>query len=563
MAVSKTSRVFLLLVSVVGTGFSILFLIPAVQNFIIDYVQQQIIHRDLKNINNWISTIAVFGKGCLFIIFSINFLVFTKLGKRSFNDIKIILKTIDYKHFIKPAVFLFFIYFIAYFSLLRADFSYNDDLRRAVTGYHRWKGWSRYVPQFLSTVLHADPILSDISPFTQILAIAITTVNSLLLIYIFEIKISVKSLIASLSIGLVPYFLENLSYKFDSPYMALSVLFPLLPFIFIKLYKTYILMSVVCLLLMCATYQASSGIYVIVVLFLAFKFWLYKEKKFRDILTFLGTSILCYCVSLLLFKLFFLISDDSYGVSTSIIPISSLPSGIFKNIINFYSVIIQDFGVIWKILILALCIFFSYSVVKTTKQNKITSFALSCLILLFGSLLSYGAYLILEHPLFNPRSLYAIGLFISIICLFLLSNTKAPAFVPVLLLSWCFFIFAFSYGNALADQKRYSNFRMTLIASDLGTLYPDFNAERYYIKTENSIGYGPLTKNISKHYPVINKLVVPLFGPEDYLIDYMRRTDFEIADDSIYTMDLPIVHDSFYHTIKSNNTFILIIFKQP
>jgi hypothetical protein len=101
------------------------------------------------------------------------------------------------------------------------------------------------------------------------------------------------------------------------------------------------------------------------------------------------------------------------------------------------------------------------------------------------------------------------------------------------------------------------------MASDLGTLYPDFNTEKYYIKTENSIGYGPLTKNIAKHYPVINRLVVPFFGPEDYLIDYMRRTDFEIADDSIYAMDLPVLYDSFYHTIKGNNTFILVIFKQP
>jgi hypothetical protein len=222
----------------------------------------------------------------------------------------------------------------------------------------------------------------------------------------------------------------------------------------------------------------------------------------------------------------------------------------------------RDFGVIWKILILALCIFFLYSIVKITKQNKIASFVLSCLVLFFGSFLSYGAYLVLEHPLFNPRSLYSIGLFLSIISLFSVSNTKLLAFTPVFLLNWSFFIFASSYGNALADQKRYSNFRMELVASDLGTIYPDFNNAKYYIKTENSIGYGPLTKNIAQHYPVINRLIVPFFGPEDYLIDYMRRTDFVITDDFIYTMDLPIVYDSFYHTIKGNNTFILVTFKQ-
>jgi VIT1/CCC1 family predicted Fe2+/Mn2+ transporter len=563
MANFKTGRIFLLFVSVLGVCFSVLFLVPIIQSLIIDYVQQQIIHRELKNINEWISAISVFGKGCLFIIFSVNLLIFTKLGEKTSNDIKKIFKTTDYKRFVTPALFLFLIYFIAYFSLIRSDFSYNDDLRRAATGYHRWKGWSRYVPQFLSTVLHADPVLSDISPFTQILALAITTVNSLLLICIFEVKISIKSLIASLPVGLTPYFLENLSYKFDSPYMALSVLFPLLPFVFIKQYKTYIVTSIVCLLLMCATYQASSGIYIIVVLFMAFKFLLYEEKEIRDILIFLVISISCYCFSLISFKLFFLIASDSYGVSTSIMPMSSFFSGIFKNILTFYSAINQDFGIIWKVLTLALCIFFSYSVVKAAGQKKILFFVLSCLILFFCSFLSYGAFLVLEHPLFSPRSLYGIGFFISIICLFLLSNTKAIAFISVLLLNWCFFVFALSYGNALADQKRYSNFRMSLLASDLGKLYPDYNVQKYYIKTKNSIGYGPLTRNISRHYPIINKLVAPFFQPEDYIIDYMRRSDFEIADDSIYDMDLPIVYDSFYHTIKSNDTFIFILFKQP
>jgi hypothetical protein len=563
MAIFKTSRIFLLFVSVLGICFSVLFLVPAIQNLIIEYVQQQIVHRELKNINQWIITIAVFGKGCLFIIFSVNFLVFTKLGEKTFNDVKKIFRTIDYKYYITPALFLFLIYFFAYLSLIRVDFLYNDDLRRAATGYHRWKGWSRYVPQFLSTVLHADPILSDISPFTQILALAITTVNSLLLICIFEVKISIKSLIASLPVGLTPYFLENLSYKFDSPYMALSVLFPLLPFVFIKQHETYIVTSVVCLLLMCATYQASSGIYIIVTLFLAFKFLLYKEKETKDILIFLIISILCYCFSLLSFKLFFLIADDSYGVSTSIIPVNSFLSGILKNILTFYSTINQDFGVIWKVLLLILCMFFLYSIMKSARQNKIPSFILSCLVLFFGSFLSYGAYLVLEHPLFNPRSLYGVGFFVSIISLFLLSNTKFPGFFSVLFLNWCFFVFALSYGNALGDQKRYSNFRMSLIASDLGKLYSNYDIQKHYIKTKNSIGHGPLTRNISRHYPIINKLVPSFFQPEDYIIDYMRRSDFEIADDSIYDMDLPTVYDSFYHTIKSDDTFILIIFKQP
>lgn len=41
------------------------------------------------------------------------------------------------------------------------------------------------------------------------------------------------ALLASVTLGLNPFFLQNMSYKFDSPFMALALISPIIPFLFL------------------------------------------------------------------------------------------------------------------------------------------------------------------------------------------------------------------------------------------------------------------------------------------------------------------------------------------
>ena len=197
-------------------------------------------------------------------------------------------EVIKYKFLFKPFLLLCIIYGLGIVSIIRANFNYIDDLGRVYNAYRGWSNWSRYISEYFSIIVQTDKQLMDISPLPQIIAILFLALASVILIYIFsnDEKISYWSILSVVPLGLCPYFLECLSYKpyfleclsykFDSPYMALSILASVLPFLFLKYgNKAFFITSFIGCMVMCMTYQASSGIYVLIALFLA-------AKKFNE-----------------------------------------------------------------------------------------------------------------------------------------------------------------------------------------------------------------------------------------------------------------------------------------
>ena len=417
--------------------------------------------------------------------------------------------------------------------------------------------------------------MTDISPLPQLLAILILSVSSVLLVYIIgNKKITTVRLLASIPVGLSPYFLECLSFKFDSPYIALSILLSIIPFLFATRQKTFFFCSAVSLLMMCMTYQAASGIYLLIVIILCFQDWNGRKKPDKEILSFLCTAVLAFCIAMICFKFFFMRPNeyiyDNDAVSSSMHSISQMLSGILFNIKYYTITIYQDLGLIWKICILLVCIFFVAKSVSTSSRNPILSFFISVLIISLIFILSFGIYLLLKHPLFYPRALFGFGAFLAIICVYVVSDFKKIATVPVIALAWCFLVFAFSYGNALADQARYTEFRINILLHDLSALYPD--CDGMSIQLNNTIDFTPSIKNISGHNPVIERLVPKRFGAavffdNKYYLDHFNYGNSAMANIPAYSsidfsnLNMPVILDTYYHTIQSDGNKILITLK--
>ena len=122
-------------------------------------------------------------------------------------------------------------YLVGVSAIILAGVHYADDIARTNDGY-------------FSTIaafgLHADGYLTNIYPLPQILAVVILALASVLLVCVISGKEVFKEkpskwiwyLIAALPLGLSPYMLECLAYQYDAPYMAVSVLFTVLPLLF-------------------------------------------------------------------------------------------------------------------------------------------------------------------------------------------------------------------------------------------------------------------------------------------------------------------------------------------
>ncbi|MDR1216685.1 MAG: glucosyltransferase domain-containing protein [Treponema sp.] len=562
----KCGRYGIGVVSGAGIVFSVMVLFPAVQTVIIQLAEEYLIHRKVNFYEQWMNTLSAWAKGCLGIIVIVDFFTLTKKGRALLREIMeettALLSKIDFKAFTKPFLFVSGVYLFGYMGIIKADFSYIDDLARAIEGYHGWNGWSRHLADILSTFIHADPNLTDISPLPQILAALITSAGTVLLVYILcGGSLYFAALLAGVALGLSPYFLENISYKFDAPYMALSVFFSVLPFIFVGSRKTFVFYSILSLLIMCMTYQASSGIYIVVTLLLCYQDWNHRRKTIREILLFVAAAAFSFCFSMVFFRVVFMVPSSGSGFSTEMLSFSQLVPGIALNWKRYITAINNDFGLIWKVLIVLICILFAVQASRSSKQNKLAAFIASAVLVIGAFFLSYGVYCVLKSPSYAPRALTGFGVFIAAIGVCIAAERSKSAVISVVMLNWCFMVFAFSYGNALVDQKRYVNFRVETLLHDLSGLFPDGDAATMPVQIENGIGFGPVTENVSEHYPIIKRLV-----PDNrhyHLYIYMSEYFHWARGSSTNAVppEMPVILDSYYHTVRSNGEHIRVIFK--
>ncbi len=514
----------------------------------------------------------------------------------------------------KAVLFLLGVYIVSLLSLLRANYSYIDDMGRAAYGYTGWEErFSRYLSTFSSYVLHAGKYLSDISPLPQIIAVCIMIFASTLLLYTVTGKkrYTIWELIAVIPMGLSPYFLECFSYKYDAPYMALSVLVSIVPILLIKKKNwIYVLGAFICSIAMCTSYQASSGIFPMIVVLLSFLGW-NRGEKIADLGIFIVKSAVGYLLGILFYQFFLMKPAESY-VSNSI----ASPKEIIKHYITYFELLYNDLKKIWLVFIGIICICFIICMIKSSRQKKIVAFFVSIFTITFELLyndlkkiwlvfigiicicfiicmikssrqkkivaffvsiftittmafLSWGLYPALSTPLTAPRAMYGFCVFISLISLSVVSITKKQYLLKFvsLVLSWCFIIFSLTYGNALVEQEKYADFRIETVIQDLNNLEIFQLDSEKKIQITGTIGWAPIIRNKPQHYRILNRLVPITFQEKsfwgDYKLLHYYGVENLVRDTSIdlTVLDLPKVRDTMYHNIYADKNNVLIELK--
>ncbi|MDO4295739.1 MAG: glucosyltransferase domain-containing protein, partial [bacterium] len=452
------------------------------------------------------------------------------------------------------------------YPIIRSNYSYIDDIGRVYQGYDDWGYFSRYISNFLSHILHGDKYLSDISPLPQLLSIFVLVIASLIVIKAVKgsSTISLWELIAVLPLGLSPYFLECLSYKYDSIYMSLSILAAVFPLLFQKKNKVvYFIINFLCVLVMCMTYQASSGIFPMLVVLIAFLSWCNKEKT-KEIVSFILLSAVSYCSSILFFMLVLMNPVTNY-VSNKIAAFST----VLLHYKAYIKLLCSDFKLKWLILILLLFIcFLSFSVWRS-KQRKLLTLLLAFSTAICMLLLSFGLYPFLQTPLDAPRTMYGVGA--CIVCLGLgicIPSDTNECWIPrilICMLSWFFITFALTYGNALRVQDEYVDFRMMEVIDDL-TDIPDFSTkEEKIVQLSGNVGYAPVIENMPKDYNILRRLVPVTFGENWHWAGYkfyhyynMKHIVWNPDETMELTSDWNALQESMYHTIyQQANRFIV------
>lgn len=482
-----------------------------------------------------------------------------------------------YRFMVKPWLILVTLYTVSISAILRANFSYKDDMDRILRGRKGWDNFGRYLTQLLSNFIHGDRYLMDISPLPQLLAVLLVALSGIITVYIIteKKKFSLLSFAALIPLGISPYFLHCLSYKYDPPYMALSVFASIIPLLFYKKPRlVYIVTVVLGSLVMCTTYQASSGIFPMLVVLLCFKWWNSKEKEICGIVEFAGVSAIGYLAGLGIFEIFMPPKGSALDyVSVSMVSLERLFPTIVSNVYRYFIQIKNDFKIEWIFLVLVIFLVFLFVCVRDSARNKPAAVFLGLLTLVLMFFLSFGAYSTLEKPLFVPRGMYGFTVLLAFLGIFICHTQKAyMGKLACLALGWCFFVFSFTYGNALETQKEYADFRMELVIDDLKDLELMQSGEEITVQIEGRIGYAPAIKNMPDSYRIIYRLVLMVFGETGNMWDQYKffhyyelkniRQNFgsDVAED-LTECKLPILKDTMYHTIKGEDGRVLIELK--
>lgn len=478
--------------------------------------------------------------------------------------------------FKKVFLILCIMYIVSFSSILRANFLYMDDLGRNLLGYRDFDYFSRYTALYGCTLFHTDTYMMDISPLPQLFAAVILAFSSTILLFVFqkeEAEISFWQILAVLPLGVSPYFLECISYKFDAPFMALSIFGMIFPLWFAKKGdKLYLPAVFLGTLMTCTTYQAGTGIFPMVVISYALSRW-NQEEDTRAVLKFVLLSAAAYCAGLLFFRfvIFHPITEDTY-VSESIFPASRLIPGCLSNLKTFYKLILRDFRPLWKVLIAVITVSYLVLQICQSRRGKSISLVVSLAAVLGMFGIIFGVYIALEKVIFSPRAMYGFGVLLAVMsiqcCGSSLLNKKYLVKIACCILSWSFIVFCATYGNAMKEQQRYTDFRIEMVLDDLADYEAMNSDETKIVKLSGGIGQSPIVRNMSYRYQMLNRLVPETFDGTGsdwaniYFFQYFGlknvESDFSIDMES---MDLPIIADTIYHTIRSDGTYILIDLK--
>ncbi len=426
---------------------------------------------------------------------------------------------------VRPFFILLCVYCLGLFSILRANRLYIDDIGRALYGYAGWFTSARPVAELFSYLFYLGGTTFDASPFSQMLGAAFLAGAALCLCVALRAPLTAGTILALVPVGLSPYGLENLSYKFDSPQMSLALLFAVLPYCFFRRNKKgFCLVSVVCLFCSASIYQPALSAYLAVGCYLMLLHIVSRKKNMELARIFLYLA-LPFCVAMALVA-----AQTPYWLGRTRSPyihyvssmpsLAELPGAIFANCRTYAEILHADWsgnplGWLLGVLVLVFAFFLIGRWWRSRRHTGQTAFLrLAGLILLFICFLLAPVSLVavLPHPIWAPRAFCGFGTTLALMLLALhgAASRRKPLRLPLLVLNSLLCLqlvmFAQVYGNMLTAQERWERTRIAFMAEGVSRFTADTGVTEIFFR--NSVGLTPLAVVPTRTYPLLTHLLV-------------------------------------------------------
>lgn len=417
---------------------------------------------------------------------------------------------------------------IVLYPILHADRFYVDDLGRAMSGYTGWTGDGRPLTTLVMQTLNIGTPLTDISPLPQLLAMLLLACCAVLVARKFGIRDTASATLAAFPLCASPFFLENLSYKFDALTMVSAVTLAVLAVTATPVRGWRAAWGAVCLLGTLCLYQAALNVFLVFAV-LEFLLLQLREAAPRELARQAVLRILQVVLALVPYQLIAAVClRNTYSrYHASLIGLDQLPV-LGENARGYWSLISDALAGVWAwpitaavgtgvVLVLLTGIFYlGRGWHHSGTGGRIGRALLALLMPLAWVLSALGPLLLLEKGVFVPRAMVGVGALIaaSLILISLVWQSagahRAGLRLVLSIPAYSMLLLAVVYGNAMRVQNDYENRLSANLADDFAALnhrYATAGQQLDYYVLTGSASHPPLLDLAIEKYPYLARLM--------------------------------------------------------
>lgn len=421
---------------------------------------------------------------------------------------------------------------IVAYCILHADRLYVDDLGRVHSGYTGWTGDGRPLTTLVMQALNMGTPLTDLTPLPQILAVILLAWCAMLVARKFEIRDTATAMLAAFPLGASPFFLENLSYKFDVLTMVLALTLSLVAVSETPWRGRRMWLGALCLLGTLCLYQPALNAFLVFSV-LEFLFLMWRDTAPRELLRQALGRLAQAVTAMIPYKLIaVVVMRNIYASYHAALLRPDQIDDLLNNVLSYWELIreaLSQTGA-WTLvsallvgLSLALVFGLRYVVRGWKASGWIGRFGRLALAVLMPPVLALsamGPLLFLSEAVIVPRVMVGMGALISACLVLLCIVWRAAVSKPCVrryglwlllgLPAYSMLSLAAVYGNAMLAQDRYEHRISASLADDfvnIGERYAARGVKLEHYILNGTADYPPVLDLTMKKYPFLQRLV--------------------------------------------------------
>ena len=474
---------------------------------------------------------------------------------------------------VRPFCWLFLLYSIGIFAVLRSNVLYVNDTSRVLARGLYLKNVGRVLSDWLGSVFFIPA--ADLSPLTQLGAVACMAGAAVFVCAtLYRRRMTLWQVLCCVPLGLSPYFLQYLSYKFDSLFMGMSALCVTGAFYCLthhgrsrmgQVVSCLALFSVMCL------YQAMINLF-----FTLGIFWcagrMLEGVAWRKIVLSALRVLPALAVALLAYRgAMHFVELNSYMLKhNDVMPLGELGQGLLKNIGLYVQYLREDWGdnrmgaaAAAVLALFTLCQMLAAGRLPMPAGQRLLRFLGGHALLWLGAVALPGLMLLLPDMVLEPRVFAPVGFYLSLSTLFIQQHARSlqrglGVLVCGTLVVYCFG-FAAAYGNALTMQDDFERMIYSQLIMDMSKY-----CEQYKTNKVRFAGYmprSPQLKALEEDFPAVLKLVPVTLRNGDWHTPRKLTAwgvPVESEQDTRNMKTEPLLHTAFYDiAVNSDNVLFL------